>query len=212
MKIEGTYTFDAPRDVVWSLLLDPDVLTKGMAGCEKMDCIGDGVYEGIIDIPVGPIQGVFDGTVRLSNINAPEQFTLTLYGDGEPGSVKGSGTMRLSGDGESCTVHYMGEAEVNGRLATINQPLLETSARALVRQSLEALDKELHPEIAEEIEVVKTAVETKSQTAFIASTTISVLLFLTTILVIMRLFSKSRRRRHAHEIANILEERGVFLQ
>ncbi len=209
MKIEGTHTFEAPRDVVWSLLLDPDVLTKGLLGCEKMTYVGDGVYEGTLDIPVGPMRGVFNGIVNVSNINAPEQFTLTLHGDGEPGPINGSGTIQLTDEGDSCTIHYTGEAEVNGRLATINQPLLETSARALVRQSLEALDRALYPERVEEEEMVKTAVETKSQAAFIASTVMTALLFLTTMFFIMRLSSKSRRRRHANEIADILESRGI---
>ena len=32
MKLEGTYTFDAPREVVWQALLDPEVLGRVMPG------------------------------------------------------------------------------------------------------------------------------------------------------------------------------------
>ncbi len=207
MKIEGTYTFDAPREVVWSLLLDPDVLIKGMAGCKKMEYMGDGAYEGTLAIPVGPIQGLFSGTVLLSDINAPKRLTLTLHGEGEPGSINGHGTMRLSDEGESCTVYYTGEAEIDGRLASINRPLLETSARALVRQSLDALAKSLHPEKNISKKEIRPIPSRQTETAI--SGTALLLFLLAIIFSIVRLSSKTRRRRHAHEVADILEARGV---
>ncbi len=206
MKIKGTYRFDAPREVVWSLLLDPDVLIKGMAGCEKMEYMGDGAYEGTLDIPIGPIQGVFSGTVLLSDINAPKQLTLTLHGEGKPGSIHGHGTIRLSGEGDSCTVYYTGEAEIDGRLASINQPLLETSARALVRQSLDALATSLHPEKNISKKRIN-PIPSRQKEATISST--AIMLFLLAIIFSIVRLSNKTRRRHAHEIADILEARGV---
>ena len=37
MKLAGSYTFDAPQDVVWEALLNPDVLARVMPGCEKLE-------------------------------------------------------------------------------------------------------------------------------------------------------------------------------
>ena len=41
MKVAGEYTFDAPQDVVWDALQDPEVLAAVMPGCEKLELIGD---------------------------------------------------------------------------------------------------------------------------------------------------------------------------
>ena len=58
MKLEGSYTFGAPRDVVWDALLDPEVLANILPGCEKLEQVGDNQYTGSIKIRVGPVQGL----------------------------------------------------------------------------------------------------------------------------------------------------------
>jgi len=234
MNIEGTYTFAAPRDVVWPMMLDPEVLANAMPGCEKLEQTDENSYSGILNIRVGPVQGRFNGTIDLSDINAPEGYSLALKGNGAPGFVNGTGTMELIDEGDSCTVRYTSEAQVGGRLAGVGQRLLETSARAIVRQSLEALDQQInakmHPEMDEEGEVVETAVSAPTQTAFavgvaknmltemippeqqekakVAGVAAAGLFLFAMVLFIVRLSSKARRRRHAHEIADVLEARA----
>jgi hypothetical protein len=234
MNIEGTYTFAAPRDVVWPMMLDPDVLANAMPGCEKLEQTGENSYSGILNIRVGPVQGRFNGTIDLSEINAPEGYQLTLKGNGAPGFVNGTGTMELVDEGDSCTVKYTSDAQVGGRLAGVGQRLLETSARAIVRQSLEALEQQInakmHPETDADGAVVETAVNPPSQTAFaagvaknmlteiippeqqekakVAGAVTAVLTLLAMLLFIVRVSGKARRRRHANEIADILEARA----
>jgi carbon monoxide dehydrogenase subunit G len=48
MKLEGTYTFAAPRDVVWGALMDPEILARVMPGCDKLEQVGDNDYQGMI--------------------------------------------------------------------------------------------------------------------------------------------------------------------
>ena len=40
MKIEGSYTFKAPRQKVWDVLLDPKMIAQCMPGCEGLKEIG----------------------------------------------------------------------------------------------------------------------------------------------------------------------------
>ena len=234
MNIEGTYTFAAPREVVWPMMLDPEVLAKAMPGCEKLEQTDENSYSGILNIRVGPVQGRFNGTIVLSDINAPEGYTLVLKGNGAPGFVNGTGAMEIIDEGDSCTVKYTGDAQVGGRLAGVGQRLLETSARAIVRQSLEAIEQQvnakMHPEMDEDGEVAETAVSAPSQTTFavgvaknmfneaipeelqgkvIAAGAATVgLLLLAMVMFIVRLSGQARRRRHAHEIADVLEARA----
>jgi carbon monoxide dehydrogenase subunit G len=91
MKLEGSYTFNAPREVVWDALLDPEVLANVMPGCEKLDRVGDNQYTGAIKIRVGPVQGKFQGKVVLADIKAPNSYSLTIDGKGAPGFMKGEG-------------------------------------------------------------------------------------------------------------------------
>jgi carbon monoxide dehydrogenase subunit G len=143
MKIEGSYPFAAPRDVIWPMLLDPIVLANVMPGCELLEPTGENQYHGTLKIKVGPVQGKFQGDVALDNINGPEGYTITVNGKGAPGFVKGTGSVRLEEDGTMTILHYSGDAQVGGRLASVGQRLLDTSANAVIRQSLEGLGQQV---------------------------------------------------------------------
>ena len=143
MKVEGSYPFAAPQDVLWPMLLDPAVLANVLPGCEKLETTGENQFNGILKIKVGPVQGKFMGDVVMGDINAPESCSITVDGKGAPGFVKGSGTLRLEADGDMTTLHYTGDADVGGRLASVGQRMLETSANAIIRQSLEGLGQQV---------------------------------------------------------------------
>ena len=143
MKIEGSYPFAAPRDILWPMLLDPNVLAKVMPGCEELETVGENQYKGILKIKVGPVQGKFQGDVQLNDITSPESYAITVNGKGAPGFVKGSGSLRLEADGDQTILHYSGDAQVGGRLASVGQRLLDTSANAIIRQSLEGLGQQV---------------------------------------------------------------------
>lgn len=143
MKVEGSYTFDAPQEIVWPTLLDPEVLAKIMPGCEKLDLVGENEYEGIIKIKVGPVQGTFNGKVILANIDAPNGYDMQVTGKGPAGIVDGTGKLWLQGENGQTILHYDGDANVSGKIASVGQRLMDTSARAVIRQSLEGLSQQI---------------------------------------------------------------------
>lgn len=231
MKIEGSHTFAAPQDTVWPMLLDPNVLAKVMPGCEKLEQVGPNEYTGVLKIRVGPVQGTFDGVVTLSDINAPESYQMEVNGKGAPGFVKGNGRIHLEGDSEAATVmRYEGEVQVGGRLASVGQRLLDTSARAVIRQSLEGLDQQVQARVqAQTADVADSAaappppVEAPSQTEFALGVARNFLeeiappekrpelvtkgLLILAALVFFRLVSNWWTNRLAHRVADILEKR-----
>ncbi len=144
VTLEGTYSFDAPQDVVWEAVQDPHVLSQVLPSCERLEQVGENEYEGEINIRIGPVQGNFAGTVRLSDIQPPNSYTLELEGQGRPGYVKGAGSLRLeSSDDGKTTLTYTGEAQLSGRIASVGQRLMDSSARSITRQGLESLDKQI---------------------------------------------------------------------
>ena len=78
-----------------------------------------------------------------------------MDGKGAPGYVKGTGQLRLEPDGDMTLLHYSGDAQVGGRLASVGQRLLDTSANAIIRQSLEGLGQQVQArmmaDVSEEI-------------------------------------------------------------
>ena len=148
MKLGGDYTFNAPRDIVWPLLQDPEVLASVMPGCEKLEQVGDNEFEGILKIKVGPVQGKFKGNIKITDVNEPQSYNITVDGKGAPGFVKGKGGLNLVEEDGQTILQYEGDAQVGGRLASVGQRLLDTSAKAIVRQGLEGLDQQVQARVA----------------------------------------------------------------
>lgn len=147
MKIEGSHTFNASRDVVWPMLLDPAVLANIMPGCEKLEQTGENEYEGELNIKVGPVQGKFKGTVALSDISEPESYHIEVNGRGPAGIIKGAGKLSLAEENGGTVMNYDGDAQVSGRIAQVGQRLIDTSAKAIIRQSLEGLEQQVQARV-----------------------------------------------------------------
>ena len=140
MKVNGEYLFDGPQELVWDTLLDPEVLASVLPGCEKLELVGENEYEGALKIKVGPVQGQFMGKVKLEDIQAPDSYTMQVDGRGAPGFVKATGNLALQAAGAQTKVTYEGDAQVGGRLASVGQRLVESSAKAIIKQSLDGLN------------------------------------------------------------------------
>jgi uncharacterized protein len=140
MKIGGDYTFDGPQELVWQTLLDPTTLAQVLPGADKLEQVGDNEYEAALTIKVGPIQGQFMAKVTLEDIQPPNAYTMQVDGRGAPGFVKATGHLTLAPDGDRTKVSYRGDAQVGGRLASVGQRLMETSAKAIIGQSLDGLN------------------------------------------------------------------------
>jgi carbon monoxide dehydrogenase subunit G len=143
IQLSGRYDFGAERELVWETFLDPEVLARIMPGCERLERVGDHEFEGVMKIRVGPVQGAFQGTVQLSELQPPHSYHMLVNGRGPAGIVRGEGDVRLESTPSGTTMHYEGEAQISGRIATVGQRLMESSAQAITRQSLDNLDRQI---------------------------------------------------------------------
>jgi carbon monoxide dehydrogenase subunit G len=138
MKLSGEYVFAAEVREVWDALFDPAVLAAVLPGCEKLELV-DGSYLGEIKVKVGPIQGKFTGKVDLLDQVPPTSYRMVIDGKGAQGFVKATARIALEPQGDSTKITYDSDAQVGGKIATVGERLIETSAKAIVKQSLEGL-------------------------------------------------------------------------
>lgn len=143
MKVAGEYRFAAPPQEVWEALLDPEVLAAVMPGCKKLELTGENQYEGVLDIKVGPVQGQFQGKVNLEELDPPNGYSMRLDGQGAPGFVKAKARVEIAADGDGTRMTYDGDAQVGGRIASVGQRLLDSSSKAIIKQSLEGLNNQV---------------------------------------------------------------------
>ena len=154
MKIEGEYLFNGPRQEVWALVRDPEVLATALPGTQSLTQVSENEYRGEMNVRVGPVTGAFAGRLLVSDEldpalspvsgRDPESFTLTVEGKGAAGFASGVGHVRLAEQEDGTTLMtYEGEIQIGGKLASVGQRLLDTASKSLIRQGLEALDQAL---------------------------------------------------------------------
>jgi uncharacterized protein len=144
LKITGSYTLDASQEEVWAALNDIDVLARVVPGCERLDQVGENMFEGTVKIGIQAIKGAYNGKIRLEEIQPPSHYKLVANGKSANGVVDGSGTVDLATlpDGKT-QLTYGGDAQIGGVLASVGQRLIEGASRQLINQSLKALAEQI---------------------------------------------------------------------
>jgi carbon monoxide dehydrogenase subunit G len=143
LTIGGTYTLEGPRERVWSLLMDPDVLRRCLPGCEQLEVVGDHAYEGVLKVGVAAVRGTYAGKVRLQDIEPPRRCTMVVEGGGPPGSVCGRGVLDLEPQGSGTLLNVRGEAEVSGLIASVGHRLLGGVGKMMLGQFVKTLAQQI---------------------------------------------------------------------
>jgi carbon monoxide dehydrogenase subunit G len=144
MRLEGEYVFDGPREEVWKIVRDPDVLATALPGTQSLEQVGENEYTGQMHLRIGPVSGVFAGRLVVSDEVPPESYTLSVDGRGAPGFGKGVGSVLLVDHGDDKTLlKYEGDIQVGGRIASVGQRLIDTASRSMIGQGLDALNEAL---------------------------------------------------------------------
>ena len=141
MKLDGTYTFNAPRQAVWTTLQDPDALRACIPGVEKFDKTGPDEYEATMRMGVGAIKGSYTGKIRMFDLQEPSHYKLAIDARGTPGFVSGEATFDLAEDGPGkTTLTWVADGQVGGPVAAVGQRMLGGVAKMTVGQFWKAME------------------------------------------------------------------------
>ena len=135
MRMTGEERVAAPRSRVWDALNDPEILRQCIPGCQSLEREGADKLRTTVEVKLGPIGARFNGSFTLSDINAPQSYTLTGEGNGGTvGSAKTSIKVRLTEEGGATLLSYEVDAQVGGRLAQLGGPLIDATAKRFASQ------------------------------------------------------------------------------
>lgn len=147
MDMSGQYRIEAPRDVVWAALNDPEVLKRCIPGCKELVQKSPTELEAKVSLKIGPISANFSGAVTLQNLNPPAGYTIAGQGSGgAAGFAKGSAEVALTEveGGEQTDLNYTAKAEVGGKLAALGGRLIQATSKKLADEFFSAFAKELN--------------------------------------------------------------------
>ena len=140
MELSGEHRFSAPRERVWSLLLDPTILQQCLPGAEELVEVGPEEYEARMKIGVAAIRGTYQGKVKIQDKDEPNSYRMAVEGKGPAGQISGDALMRLEADGDNTIVHWSGNANVRGTLARVGGRVMQPAAKMIVGQFFNCLE------------------------------------------------------------------------
>lgn len=135
MDVDGEERIAAPRQVVWQALNDPEILKQCIPGCQSLEKTSPTELVTTLRIKIGPVSASFNGEITLSNINAPDSYTISGEGKGGiAGFGKGAAEVVLIEDGAETILRYSAKAQVGGKLAQLGSRLIDSASRKLAQQ------------------------------------------------------------------------------
>jgi 2-furoyl-CoA dehydrogenase large subunit len=140
LRGEGEAMVGAPVLAVWNMLLDPATLSAVIPGCDHVEKISDTHFRADVTLGIGPVKGRYRADVKLSDLDPPHAVTLGGTAEGALGFGGGEGriTLRALGNGGTA-IHYIYEAAIGGKLASIGGRLLDGAARVIIGQFFASL-------------------------------------------------------------------------
>jgi carbon monoxide dehydrogenase subunit G len=135
VKLELTFEVAAPRERVWSALLDPDRLAAAIPGCEGLSEVEPGCYRVSVRVGVPGIRGTYAGEVRVLEAVAPEAYRLVGDAAGPGGKVRGDVRVSLEElDAGRTRLQVAGHLSFEGPMARLGEGMLLGAGRLLLGQ------------------------------------------------------------------------------
>jgi carbon monoxide dehydrogenase subunit G len=147
MDMTGSQRIEAPREVVWAALNDPDVLKQCIPGCQSMERSGENGFAAKAVLKIGPVKATFSGSVTLSDIDPPNGYTISGEGNGGvAGMAKGGASVKLVAESETVTLlNYDVKSQISGKIAQLGSRLIDATAKKLAGEFFESFGKVVAP-------------------------------------------------------------------
>ena len=95
-------------------------------------------------VKIGPVSAKFTGKIALSDIKAPESYTISFEGQGGPaGFGKGNAKVLLAPNAEGHLLSYTVHASVGGKVAQLGQRLIDGAAKSMAEDFFKRFDVEM---------------------------------------------------------------------
>ena len=131
MKLAGSYKLNVKKEIVWRALNDSDILKQCIPGCESFEKESDTIFNATATNQIGPMNATFSGTVKLSNIQENQSYTLSGEGQSSVGFANGSADVKIKEENGSTTLSYEVNINVGGKVAQLGSRLIDGVAKKM---------------------------------------------------------------------------------
>lgn len=143
MNVEGTRDFDAPREVVWSVINDPAQMAKLMPGVESFEITDDTHWTAKVKVPLG--LGGLKMTINFEKVEErpPEYAALNAKGTGVGAMMNMTTHFSLSEAGDTTKMDWHADVKIAGPVGSMGQRVLQPIVNQQVTNVLSALEQQV---------------------------------------------------------------------
>ena len=144
MELQGERLIPATVPQTWEALNNPEVLKACITGCESVERTGDDSFSAAVAVRVGPVSAKFKGNLKMTNVQAPNSYTINFDGQGGvAGFGKGSADVALTEEGTQTRLKYLAKAQVGGKMAQVGSRLIDAAASKIAEDFFKAFEAKL---------------------------------------------------------------------
>jgi len=141
MRLEGHYSFDAPREVVWKAISDPAQTAALIPGVQSFEVTDERHFRAEVKIPLGV--GALAMTVEFEKLEErePEYSSLVAFGRGLGATLRMETSFTLEPEGQGTRMLWTAELSIAGPLGAMGERALQPIFRQQVDRVLAGLER-----------------------------------------------------------------------
>ena len=150
MQLNGQHEFEAAPSVVWEVLHDPSAIARALPGVETLEPIAgeENAFRAQAKLQVAAIGGNYAGELRLSELQPPTSYRMSVQGEGQNSRIQGEVGVLLSETEHGARpagtrLEWQADAQVSGLLARVGQRLIKATANMMSKRFFAALGEEI---------------------------------------------------------------------
>ena len=143
MKVEGTKEFDAPAELVWDVLNDPEKMAKLLPGVESFEVQDDRHWKASVKVPLG--MGGLKLNFQFEKIEERpiEYAKLSSKGQGVGAIVAMETEFNLTPNGNRTSMAWVADVRIAGPIGSMGQRVFQPIVNQQVTNVLDALEAQV---------------------------------------------------------------------
>jgi hypothetical protein len=140
VNVSGTKEFEASREVVWSVINDPEQMAGLMPGVEGFEIADDRHWSARVKVPLG--LGGLKMKIDFEKLEErPLEFaSLQAKGNGVGAMMNMKTSFTLSGEGDHTSMAWEADVKIAGPVGSMGQRVLQPIINQQVGNVLSALE------------------------------------------------------------------------
>jgi carbon monoxide dehydrogenase subunit G len=144
VKFSGSVDINAPRDRVWSFVIDPNQVGACGPGVESLEIVDDTHFKATAKVGIGFISARFVVNMEMAELIAPDRAVIKAHGQAPGSAVDATAEMQLSGPGEGPTrMDWSADVALAGTLASLGARMIEGTANKMIGQTFDCMRSKL---------------------------------------------------------------------